>query len=88
MDDDILCCPFIYVDGRRCKGTIYRAKAYGPSRGYDHPERDRVRKYRLWCSLKDDHAGFDPGGKLRMEFYPDELSAAAIDKLWQGDLLG
>ncbi len=47
------------------------------------------KKYRLWCSEKDNHAGADRsfGAKLRMEFYPDDLTEAVIDALWTGGLL-
>jgi len=54
-----LLCPFVYASGRKCSGHVNRAKAYGP--------RDRegglrvVKKYRLWCSEKDDHAGVVSG---------------------------
>jgi hypothetical protein len=67
-------CPFVYADGRRCIGEIWQARAYGRHRGFGIEEQ-HVRKIRLWCSEKDDHAGFDRSlaAKERMEFYPDEL---------------
>jgi hypothetical protein len=51
--------------------------------------REKVHKYRLWCSEKDDHAGVlsTPVAKARMEFYPDELDPGVEDQLWTGDLL-
>src|ERR1700722_19452791 len=75
-------CPFVYASGRRCTGHVYRARAYGPSR-------EHVRKYRLWCSEKDDHAGAvsDPVSKSRMEFYPDELAPGVVEMLWSGGML-
>ena len=48
-------CPFVYANGRKCEGHIYRARAYGPHRTGSYPERHSVKKYRLWCSEKDDH---------------------------------
>lgn len=89
MSDDVLRCPFTYANGCRCQGTVYRARAYGRSRGWNYPERDDVHKYRLWCSVKGDHAGAVSSfvSKDRMEFYPDRLPATLIDRLWQGDLL-
>jgi hypothetical protein len=63
-------CPFTYANGRHCCGTIYRARAYGPSRGSHYVAREDVRKYRLWCSDKGDHEGAveTTEGKMRMEF--------------------
>jgi hypothetical protein len=77
-------CPFIYAKGRQCCGVIYRAVGYGPRRNGDFVFREDVRKYRLWCSEKDDHAGSVPTfeGKMRMEFYPDELAPGVEDRLW------
>ncbi len=77
-------CPFTYAKGHRCPGIIYRAVGYGPKRGRNFAAREDVRKYRLWCSEKDDHAGAVPtiSGKLRMEFYPDQLAPDVEDKLW------
>ena len=90
MTDETIQCPFTYANGRRCCGSVYRARAYGPVRNGYYVERDNVRKYRLWCSVKDDHAGAvsDFGSKLRMEFYPNELKPGVEDRLWATDLLG
>lgn len=90
MDEDILRCLFAYANGCRCQGTIYRARAYGRTRGRDYPGWDGVREYRLWCSLKNDHAGAVSSfvGKDRIEFYPDRLPPQLVERVWQGDLLG
>jgi hypothetical protein len=68
-------CPFVYANGRRCAGQIYRARAYGRHGRWGCVEEHDIRKIRLWCSLKDDHVGAVSSfvGKERMEFYPDEL---------------
>lgn len=80
-------CPFVYADGRACAGTIFRAVAYGPRNKLDIVERHRVRKYRLHCSEKGDHAGAVPSweGKQRMEFYPDQLPGGLENLLWSGE---
>ena len=85
-----LACPFVYMNGKKSSGYIYRARAYGHSRGATYPARGEVRKYRLWCSEKDDHGGVRSGshGKLRMTFYPDQLPDGYEDRLWKDDLLG
>jgi hypothetical protein len=80
-------CPFVYSTGRRCCGAVYRASAYGPTKGRHYVLREDVRKYRLWCSDKNDHAGAVNSRSKRMEFYPDELAVGVEDILWQGDLL-
>ena len=83
-------CPFVYANGKHCTGTVRLARAYGPARGRNYVERDDVRKYRLWCSEKDDHAGSvsSSAGKDRMEFYPGQLPNGVEDQIWQNDLLG
>ena len=82
-------CPFVYANGCRCTGVIYSARAYGPTRDRHYPLREDVRKYRLRCSEKDDHAGAVSGwiGKERMEFYPNRLPTGVEDALWASDLL-
>jgi hypothetical protein len=65
-------CPFIYANGRKCRGHITGFRVYGPRRGDELLE---VRKVRLWCSERDDHQGAvrSWAGRERMEFYPDRL---------------
>jgi len=72
VDFNKVACPFTYRNGRKCCGYIIGARLYG--RGKDYPN---VRKVRLWCSEKDDHAGAVSSfvSKERMEFYPDMLPA-------------
>jgi hypothetical protein len=88
--NDVVRCPFVYSNGKRCTGVIRQARAYGPLRGNHYVDRDDVRAYRLWCSDKDDHAGAvsSSAGKVRMEFYPNELEPGVEDLIWRGDLLG
>jgi hypothetical protein len=82
-------CPFVYANGRCCSGTIYQARAYGPTHGKHYVDRTEVRKYRLWCSEKGDHAGAisDSVSKYRMEFYPDQLAPGVEEVIWAGSLL-
>ena len=81
-----IACPFVYADGKKCCGVIYRARGYGPGAGVN---RDNVRKYRLWCSEHDDHTGAvsSSAAKARMEFYPGQLPTAVEDRLWSEELL-
>ena len=67
-------CPFTYADGRRCTGDVRQVRAYG-RQNHGLVEEHNIRKIRLWCSEKDDHAGAvsSSEGKERMEFYPDDL---------------
>ena len=81
-------CPFVYANGKPCPGHITRIRAYGRrQRGSDR--RMEVRKYRVWCSEKGDHAGVLSSyeGKQRMEFYPDELPADLLDWAWENDIV-
>jgi len=84
-----IACPFVYANGRRCTGFIRRARAYGPTDRHGRIIRHKVRKYRLWCTDKDNHAGILTSfeGKQRMEFYPDQLAPGVEDRLWDEDLL-
>jgi hypothetical protein len=89
MSDALLPCPFVYADGRKCSGHVYRARAYGPKRGNWIVAREDVRKYRMWCSEKDDHAGAvsSLATKHRMEFYPDQLPRGVEEQLWSSPIL-
>jgi hypothetical protein len=72
-------CPFVYSDGHRCTGEVSQARAYGKNH-YGAVEEQNIKKIRLWCSQKGDHAGAVSSfvGKERMEFYPDELQHRGI----------
>ena len=73
-------CPFVYASGRRCTGQITRARAYGRHDRWGRVEEYDIRKVRLWCSLRWDHAGAVStfASKERMEFYPDELQKLGL----------
>ena len=82
-----IACAFVCANGEKCGGTIYRACAYGP-RGKDGVvDEQSVKKYRLFCTLGDDHAGIDKSltAKERMEFYPDQLPEGVERLLWRGE---
>jgi hypothetical protein len=72
-------CPFRYANGHSCSGEIRQARAYGKNRYGVVAEYD-IRKIRLWCSEKDDHAGAVSSfaSKNRMEFYPNELQRLGL----------
>lgn len=67
-------CPFVYADNHQCTGMVRQARAYGKSMN-GMVDESNIKKIRLWCSEKDDHAGAVSSflSKDRMEFYPDEL---------------
>ena len=48
-----------------------------------------MHKYRIWCSLKGDHAGVLSSfeAKQRMEFYPDELPTDLLDWAWEAGMV-
>src|SRR3954451_15498197 len=80
MDLSPMQCPFVYAKGHRCSGGVYQVRAYGPQRGSSYITLENVRKFRLWCSEKGDHAGAisDSVSKERMEFYLDGLRRLGI----------
>lgn len=73
-------CPFVYANGHRCEGHVTNVRFYGNLK-YGYPG---VRKVRLWCSDKGDHAGAVSGwaSKERMEFYPDKIPADLKNFVW------
>jgi hypothetical protein len=86
MESQKIPCPFVYANGRHCSGVVYKARAHGPTRADNYVDRADLRKYRLWCSDKDDHTGAvsDSVTKDRMEFYPNDLPTNVGDLLWSG----
>jgi hypothetical protein len=72
-------CPFVYADGHQCSGQVRQARAYGKQR-LGLVDEQNIRKIRLWCSEKNDHAGVvsDFVAKERMEYYPDDLQRRGI----------
>jgi hypothetical protein len=67
-------CPFVYSNGQPCTGDVWQFRAYGRNRNGVVAEQD-IKKVRLWCSEKGDHAGAvaSSESKARMEFYPSDL---------------
>jgi hypothetical protein len=76
-------CPFVYANGKRCTGEVVRVEAYkaditwGP--GDDGKWRPAIGQprshYHLFCSEKDNHAGYARQDDGRMKFYFDQLPA-------------
>jgi hypothetical protein len=60
--DDSIPCPFIYKNGRKCKGHIVEIGLFCWGRCH----------YHLYCSAKGNHAGIQPDDP-RMKFYLDQL---------------
>ena len=79
-DNDKPRCPFVCANGRRCCGEVRDLRFYGNLR-HGYPG---VRKIRMWCSDKDDHAGTVSSwiGKERMEFYPDRIPEDLKGFVW------
>ena len=69
----------VYSNGRSCTGEVRQFRAYGKNRNGVVAEQD-IKKVRLWCSEKDDHAGAvsSSESKNRMEFYPSDLQRLGI----------
>ena len=73
-------CPFVYANGHRCTGEVYRARAYGKHDRFHRVAVQDIRKFRLWCSEKEDHGGAVPSitAKERMEYYSDDLARLGL----------
>ena len=72
-------CPFVYARGKRCTGEIDRVEAYkadivwaklGDSWELSLGPRSH---YHVFCSLKNDHAGYKKSDDSQMKFYWDDL---------------
>ena len=72
-------CPFVYANGRRCQGHVKRVEAYKADLAWE-AEADgswsfsaRPRShFHVFCSLKDNHAGFRRDAD-DLKFYYDQL---------------
>ena len=76
-------CPFVYANGKRCSGHVTRVEAYKADvtwlqsdDGMWRPEIGAPRShYHLFCSEKENHAGYAKQDDSRMKFYFDQLPA-------------
>jgi len=79
-------CPFVYANGKRCTGHVVRVEAYkaditwAPDKvtGEWKMETGQPRShYHLFCSEKENHAGYRGPDSGKMKFYwehlPEEL---------------
>ena|SRR5579862_484231 len=74
-------CPFVYANGRRCRGEVEAARARPRIGGDFHQVKlEDIHKVVLRCSLKGSHAGVVNWyeGEYRMGFTPDELRHRGI----------
>ena len=86
MENKLVPCPFVYADGRKCKGHIIKVEAYKADLEWEF-EKLYQRKwsgatlwkfsfgprshYHLFCSEKGNHAG--PGREDRLKYRFSEL---------------
>lgn len=80
-------CPFVYANGKRCSGHIVRVEAYKADIQWSEAEDGRWHMsageprshYHLFCSEKENHAGYGRQDSSQMKFYlknlPPELLA-------------
>lgn len=73
-------CPYVYKNGKRCPGHIVRVEAYKADLKWSFDKEqgqwnftwDEPRShYHLFCSEKDNHAGF--GREDALKFYLGQL---------------
>lgn len=75
-------CPFVYADGRPCKGHVVRIEVYKADLVWDVGQEGtwsfdfRPRShYHLFCSEKGNHAGFRRSDSSALKFWYDQLPA-------------
>jgi len=78
-------CPFVYANGKKCKGKIERIEAYHCACVWD-PDTGEVAifpgsHFHLFCSLKGNHAGYLRRDDERMKFWPQGLPDEIAKKL-------
>ncbi len=82
-------CPFVYANGKSCTGHVVRIEAYkcdiewtpdteGRSRAMIKQPRSH---YHLFCSEKDNHAGYGHPDDNRMKFYLGDLPPALLNAM-------
>ncbi len=74
-----IACPFVYANGRACSGHIVRIEAYKADIEWRLHEGvwrfgfEPRSHYHLFCSEKDNHAGFKSPDSPQMKFHWREL---------------
>jgi hypothetical protein len=76
-------CPFVYANGKRCTGHVVRVEAYKADISWglntetgewEGPHVGQPRShYHLFCSEKENHAGYARPDSERMKFYLNQL---------------
>lgn len=83
MDDTKIPCPFVYARGGRCTGHIVRVEAYKADLLWTYEQdgtwhfvfRGPRSHFHLFCSEKNNHAGYPRRDSDQMKFYYDQLPA-------------
>lgn len=71
-------CPFVYANGRQCRGRVTRIEAYRCDVIWD-PDTGKITvtdmrsHLHLLCSLKGDHTGFARMTDNRIKMWPRDL---------------
>lgn len=70
-------CPFVYANGKRCKGKIVRVKVWHCTVEWDVVDDEVIidpgTHVHLYCSEKGDHAGWARKPKWPMRSWAHEL---------------
>ena len=83
---DKIQCPFVYASGKKCTGHVARVEVYkadiswvGQPDGTWGFAFDPRSHFHLFCSERDNHAGYARRDDERMKFYADTLPK----EIWQ-----
>jgi hypothetical protein len=82
--DSSIPCPFVYAKGKICNGHIVRIEAYkanlqwavGKSGEWEFNRSEPRSHYHVFCSEKDNHAGYGKPDSEQLKFYYSKLPAA------------
>ena len=77
-------CPFVYATGRKCTGHVIRIEAFkadlewklNDDGTWSFEFGEPRSHYHLYCSEKNNHAGYDRPDSEKMSFYYDKLPAS------------
>lgn len=81
-------CPFVYANGKRCPGKIIRVERYKVNAVWTPDENGNWSlglyggtHFHLFCSLKENHAGYKKNDDPRMKCWESDLPPAVQEML-------
>ncbi len=83
-------CPFVYANGKQCTGHVVRVEAYKADVTWEpNKETGKWEKwigqprshYHLFCSEKENHAGYARPDSEQMKFYLNQLPKELLEAM-------